>query len=256
MIPSMAEVYMGSPVAAGMGTIAHELAHVLIGNADMYFDFPYPYAAGSLDLMDSGNYRIPPTHMNPIAKLKYGWLRPKIIFRSGAYALDDIETDHVAWILMDPQRGTDEFFVVENRWPGNSSDQGMQDEGLAVWHFIADFQQYNDPIYKPRDVGDYDVNENGVDDWTEITAWGRGAIRMIRSTRRPVSSGFTIDDQAAMWDGADSTGATSYDLLSQDPDIAHAELRWADGTPSGFRILNISPAGPQMMAVVEVPWCW
>jgi hypothetical protein len=31
-------------------------------------------------------------------------------------------------------------------------------------------------------------------------------------------------------------------------------LKWADGTPSGFAIRNISPAGPVMTADVSVPW--
>lgn len=60
-----------------------------------------------------------------------------------------------------------------------------------------------------------------------------------------------FDDSRALWDGSDPE--TGYDLLSDDPDPAHATLRWANGTPSGYSLRDISAAGPAMELTVEVP---
>jgi hypothetical protein len=46
---------------------------------------------------------------------------------------------------------------------------------------------------------------------------------------------------------------TGYDILSTDPNTAHAQLRWADGTPSGFAIKSISPATGTMDVTFELP---
>jgi hypothetical protein len=67
-------------------------------------------------------------------------------------------------------------------------------------------------------------------------------IRPVWDTLRPTQS---------LWDGSDP--ATGYDLLPDAPQ-PKASLRWADGTPSGFAIRNISAAGPVMTADLTVPW--
>lgn len=57
------------------------------------------------------------THFDPFLKLKLGWLRPRVMYRSGRYPLRAVEAQREVWILMDPQRATREYFIVENRWP-------------------------------------------------------------------------------------------------------------------------------------------
>ena len=61
-----------------------------------------------------------------------------------------------------------------------------------------------------------------------------------------------IDDKIALRDGADPI--TGFDVLSDDPNPQHSSLKWADGTPSGFAIRNISAAGAVMTADIQVPW--
>jgi hypothetical protein len=78
-----------------------------------------------------------------------------------------------------------------------------------------------------------------------LNDWGRRGIRMIR----PVWDTFRANQ--SLWDGSDP--ATGYDLLPDAPP-PNASLRWADGTPSGFEIRNISPAGVLMSANITVPW--
>jgi M6 family metalloprotease-like protein len=243
-IPMIAEWYTGNSghpdYDVNLGTPAHELAHLLLGLPDMYFHyrnaFTNPFAAGDYSLMDRSYQK---THLDPFMKLKLGWLRPKILFRGGSYDLDDVESRHTAWILMDPARGSDEYFIVENRFRGNSEyDVEINDQGLAVWHIMENPAVYG-ALPPPPGVTAAQWAQVGTGDW------GRRAIRMLRSIPLP------FNDGKALYDGADSL--TGYDLLSDDSDARHSELRWADGSPSGFALRNISAAGATMQADVTVP---
>jgi M6 family metalloprotease-like protein len=236
--PIMAEVYTGRPLQ--YGTIAHELAHLFLDHEDMYFWFFQPFAAGTYSLMDAGNVPIPPTHLDAFSKLKLGWLQPQLILQSGQYFLPDVETHHSGFVLVNPQRSLDEYFLVENRWPGDSYDRGMMDSGLAVWHIIENPQVYS---ALPPPPG------SPTEEWNKVQPgeWARRGIRMIRPVVGP-----PFDDHKALWDGSDPL--TGYDLLSDSSDSQRAALRWADGTPSGFAIRRISCAGPTMSMMIEVPW--
>jgi M6 family metalloprotease-like protein len=235
-IGTIAEVYIGNP--PNLGVVAHELAHLLLHHGDMYFTFFNPYAAGYYSLMD-GTYKT--THIDPFAKLKFGWLRPYLIVRSGHYTLPSIEAERFVWILMDPSRGPDEYFIVENRWGGTSYDNQMPDAGgLAVWHIMESPAVFGS-VPPPPGVTPQQWSMVGAGDGT------RRAIRMLRPLVVP-----PFNDAIALRDGADP--ATGFDMLSEDPDPQHSCLKWADGTASGFTIRNISPAGPTMTADIHVPW--
>jgi hypothetical protein len=84
-------------------------------------------------------------------------------------------------------------------------------------------------------------------DWSTVSPsdWGRRSIRLIR----PV---IVYDPNKSLWDGSDPQ--TGYDLLSTDPNPQHATLKWADGTPTGFAIRSIPPAGPSMSFRIDVPF--
>jgi len=229
------EFYIGNP--PNIGVVAHELSHILLGTADMYFNFFNSAAAGDYSLMDR-TYKT--THLDPFHKLKLGWALPKIIFRSDRYNLHNVEKHYDIWILLDPTRGTDEYFIVENRWRGTSYDQPMADDGgLAIWHIMENPAVYGS-VPAPR------FTDSAK--WAALSPgdWGRRAIQMIRPILTPPS-----DDGQALWDGAQP--GTDYDLLSKDTNPSHAELRWADGTPSGFNLHSISAAGPTMRATIDVP---
>ena len=254
-ITDIVEWFVGS--TPHVGVAAHELAHLLLEHTDMYFNLPNeerwkgigwdnPYRAGSYSLMDDAG---PGTHLDGFSKLKLGWVWPHLIVRAGHYTLPDVETRHVVWMLMDPRHSTREYFVVENRWPGASFDRGMPDQGgLAVWHIIEDPALYTSAIPPvPPNAPEASRQDLWAAKWATIGAdgWGRRAIRMIR----PIRS--TADSGRALWDGADAE--TGYDLRSADPNAAHAVLRWADGTASGFALRAISAAGPEMEATIEIP---
>ena len=231
-IVTIAEVSIGSP--PGPGIVAHELAHPLLELGDMYFGYFNPTAAGPYSLMDEDG-RAP--HIDPAHKLKLAWLRPQIVLRSGSYELPDVERSGLVLVLLDPRHGEGEYFIVENRWQGSSYDTALDFSGLAVWHVIEDRETYE--RFPPRDVPRKDWDN------PDYKGWSRQGIRMIRPLRAaPFAATLPL------WDG--SAPATGYDLLSIDPLPAHASLRWADGTPSGFAVRQLSPAAAVMRFDVEV----
>ncbi|HPN34574.1 MAG TPA: M6 family metalloprotease domain-containing protein [bacterium] len=232
-IPIIAEAYLGAPPS--LATVAHELAHALFNLPDEYFNFFMPYAAGVYSLMD---ICYSDSHLDPFLKIRLGWVQPAIISETTFIPIPAIEQSHIAYILYDPKHGHQEYFIVENRQPDIAYDSDLPDAGLAVWHIIEDAAVYGS-LGAPAGVS--------AGDWATIgaTDWGRRAIRMIRPVYGP-----PFNNALALWDGADP--ATGYDLLSTDPDASHATLKWADGSPSGFNIKEISASGQEMSALIEV----
>jgi M6 family metalloprotease-like protein len=230
----IAEVSIGSP--PGPGIVAHELSHLLLGHGDMYFSFFTPSAAGIYSLMDQDGSA---PHLDPFAKLKLGWLRPRLIFHNGRYDLRNIETRHTAWVLLDPSRGSDEYFLVENRWPGSTFDRALPDRGLAIWHIMETPAIY-DAALPPPNVSPASWAGLG----SGARTWPRKGIRMIRPIQTP-----PFNNSRALWDGSDL--ATGYDLLSEDPIAGHATLKWGNGSGSGFALRLISGAGPRMQVTVD-----
>jgi len=229
-IPVIAESYIGAPPSPPL--TAHELAHLFLNTPDEYFGFAYPCAAGAFSLMDNHGYG---SHLDPFLKLRLGWAKPRFVTSGGAYTLRAVETSGEVLVLYSPGRSTAEYFLIENRWPDGSYERALPDRGLAVWHIVDDpglLAQIPPPPGCAPDA------------WTQVTPedWGRRAIRLLK----PVQP---LDNAKALWDG--SQPETGYDLLSSDPDPAHATLVWADGTPSGFSIRDIAPAGPEMTVRID-----
>jgi hypothetical protein len=241
-IQLITEFYIGNPPSVPL--VVHELSHLLLAAPDMYGQChpTLPKVCGHSS--DPGAFSIMSTgggHFDPFHKLKLGWAHAQIIFRSGQYSLQAVEESHDVWILMDPARGTDEYFIVENRWRNPENyDSGLPDNGgLAVWHVMENPAVYGSVAPPPLTSAEL---------WSTIPGyeWGRRGVRLIR----PVWSN-PIQDESGLWDGA-QPGA-DFDLLSNDPDPTHGSLRWADGTPSGFELRDISAAGPVMSARITVP---
>jgi hypothetical protein len=136
---------------------------------------------------------------------------------------------------MDLERGFREYYIVENRWPGNFYDSQLPDQGIAVWHIMEESDTY-DAALPPPNVSSAD--------WAPVGGWSRKGIRIIRPIVTP-----PFNDGQAVW----SQGDPGFDLVSDDLDPAHGELKWGDGTPSGFALRQISPASAQMDLLIEVP---
>lgn len=148
--------------------------------------------------------------------MKLGWLKPKVVTQSGWYTLNDVETHPEAYILYDPDHGTQEYFIVENRWPGTSYEAEFNGQGLAIWH-----------IDESHQTGDH---------------WGRKTIHLVRA------GGIGAHDDKALWDGSDPQ--TGYDLT---PDSFPSNTRWRDGSSSGISIKHIPAVAQQVKVYFEVP---
>lgn len=230
VIPGIAEWYLGSPINFPVG--AHELAHLLLGLPDMYGENT-GFRASDYSLMDV-TFR--DSHIDPYHKRKLGWADQQWVRETGTYHLSAAAGSNDVLLLRAPDR-TGEYFLVENRQrTSNKYDSTIRDTGLAVWHIITSPAIYNNLPPPP-----------GVDPklWAGLGFVGRG-IRLLRSV-----PSISENDAKSLYDGSDRE--TGYDLLSEDSNPAHAELRWADGTPSGFSIKNISASADQMSAYIKLP---
>lgn len=139
---------------------------------------------------------------------------------------------------MDPSRSTKEYFLIENRWPdAGNYDRELPDRGLAVWHVMEEAATF--------DAADPPPNVD-PEQWQSLGGFFRRGVRMVRpDVARP------FEDGKAAYDGSEP--GRDHDLVWDDPDPDHGELRWGDGTPSGFAIRDISAAGPTMTFRIEVP---
>jgi len=217
----ISEVSIGDPMH---GIVAHELSHLLLDLGDMYFDgFANPAEAGDFSIMDN---HWTGADLDAAHKLKLGWLHPRPILRSGRYSLTDTEHSNSAWALINPSRGTKEYFLIENRHPAGTYDKNLPDKGLAIWHVLED--QATWAKYPPANVA--------KSDWDRVGGWSRQGIRLIRQVgTAPVQA------NKSLWDAGDAEAANP------------VELRWADGTPSGFSLQDLSAAGATMQATITVP---
>lgn len=222
----IAEWYAGKPI--DFGTAAHELAHLLLHTPDMYFDGYWPYAASVYSNSDNSDIL---QHLSGPEKLKFGWLKYRVVPKSGEYDLQDVETHQDALILFNPKHGSSEYFLLENRWRGTSYDAGgpkigagIPMDGLAVWHVIDDPTIFNE--VKP-------FPPTGV-----LGEWGRLGVRLIRA-----NGSVPVDDAAALF--------AQKDMLISDLTWP-ANLQWLDGSPSGLSIKLLTNAAPVMKVQISL----
>ena len=112
-------------------TSAHEMGHQIFRLLDLYADDKGYTGVGAGSLMCDG--WSDGTHLDPWAKMKLGWLKPTVVTEDGWYDLADVETAPQALILHDPSRGAQDYFIVENRWPGQSHEDFRGKMGIAIW---------------------------------------------------------------------------------------------------------------------------
>jgi M6 family metalloprotease-like protein len=144
------------PVAQGteitnLITHIHEVGHIAFDTTDFYgyyhglFD-PYGPTCGLPD--DTF------VSYNAYNKLHLGWIHPTVVTRDGFYEIHDAGETGEAFILYDYDRGTNDYFVVENRRRDglNVYDQSISDEGLVIWKIDEAVFANPDPNIKMIDL--------------------------------------------------------------------------------------------------------
>ena len=233
IIRNVNELYAAPPHGSDDLAVAIEEAlHLAANLADQYPDDspsnPNPpdrlsndsRRPGQLALTDAGRR---PVHIDPYHKLKWGWLNPQVVDRSGRYTLKDVATTGDALLIYSPFLGDKEFFILENRWRGSSYDRFRSEnrgDGLALWHCIQD----------PS------LSRN----------WARRAVHLRRVDPQLELSG-RIKWHLTLFDGSHP------DRDSDLNDFAEPQnIRFHNDIPSQIQIRNISPAGPVMAVDIIV----
>lgn len=183
--PAMTQVNRG----VGFATLVHELAHQLGEALDLYAeDFNSMKSLMGATCAPNDAEDVHQTvHLDPWHKIQFGWLMPRAMpfNQRGTFPGASLEllaageatgrtSDPFAYILVDPARGPDEYFIVEyrmRRWYDASVAVGTDTEGgLAVWHVTTDSNKRPRLFEKilPGDDGILQTRPSGDDyetDW-------------------------------------------------------------------------------------------
>ncbi len=206
-----------------LGTIAHEMFHVL-GAPDLYrYDESGFIPVGPWDLMSTTDF-IPP-HMNAYMKFLYGgWVSEiPVITKSGTYHLHPLhnydESNQNKSFYKIPSAGSPyEFFVVEYRSHSSIFDSTLPGEGLIIYR-VNILSEGKGNFYTPDEVYVYRPNGNLTEN---------GAILQAHYSA--------------------NTGRTT--LSDHTSPLAFL----SDGSPSGVHISHISDVGETMSFDVTIDY--
>lgn len=96
--------------------------------------------------MLGGNTGSRAVHFDPYTKLKLGWLPYGTVLCSGTCWLYPMGTDGAeALLIRDPSHRATEYFLVEMRKRTSLYEDGLADEGLAIWH-VDETKPYPEPF--------------------------------------------------------------------------------------------------------------
>ncbi|MBL8613943.1 MAG: hypothetical protein JNL38_41770, partial [Myxococcales bacterium] len=203
-----------APIGVGLGTIIHEAAHVVLNQRDMYGWGVGWHALGG-GMVDRSTQLYHPSGWE---KIHLGWARPVVVSHDGYYDVPRLDgPDPAAYILYDPAKGTQHYFVVENRVrsPG-TYEQDVADTGLFVSR--VDERRFLDNELRAVEP-----------------MWPRGQLNAKREWGAPPGESYA-------WDPLDPT--TPQRELS---------APWGDQTPSNVAIRAVGARGDVVRAYFDVP---
>jgi len=215
---------------------AHELSHAVFGTPDYYGITPQPvdwFTLMGISAVGSWNNPVGPHHLDPFYKMKLGWYSPTVVTQDGYYNIPDAETNPVAFILHDPAHGSDEYFMVENRWKGYSYDNSDE----LIGPLVPPLPPANDPA----DIPDQGLLVWHVDEtrsWDGVTT---GGFPKVNLTRRGLT------DATASFNSADPDYYDFYD------GSAPLDAKWYTGVNSKCGVWAASITSDNMRAWLDVP---
>lgn len=216
---------------------AHELGHAVFGFDDTYGNDPEKVLFG----LYGGNRG--PYHLDPYQKDRIGWLTPTVVTQDGWYDIPDVETTNQAFILRDPSHGSDEFFIVENRYAGNSYDNVRLN--------------FEPPRMDNNILYDYLPPDQGLFIWhiDETPPSGKSKIQLIH---RDGSSGSGSETERfyyrdAAFSGEDPKNPEDPPYYNFYDNSSPANARWRNGSESRCGVWAISNSAKTMRAYLDVP---
>ncbi len=213
-----------------------------------------PTAPDMISLMSRSGSNLP--HVDGFHKVQMGWVTPESVIASGTYTLSDVKTDGRVMILPRLNAPHLEYFLLETRIEDNNLatdryDYGINDDGLAIYHVIEPTAACpGDPEGCATAMAPMCVPQGVWDN--HFANFVRTGLRLIqpdgghRLICDPdgVSNCYTETWQT-LWGGVGQSiwqdGPISCPPVIGEPypDGGAPQLRWSDGTPSGYKILNI-----------------
>jgi len=124
------KAWSGGTTLTNTITHIHEISHQALDHND------HQYSAGRLDITGAtcGPATTTIWDYNAWHKLHLGWVTPTVVTKDGFYDVGRWDTTGQAYLLYDPDKGTDHYFVVENRTKtAGSYDKDASDRGLVIW---------------------------------------------------------------------------------------------------------------------------
>jgi len=218
---------------------AHELGHSLL-LPDLYDYTRKSRGIGVYDLMGLGNLDGTNGHQfSAWSKIKLGWIEPTIVTKDGFYVVHDSETHPEAYILEDSSHPEKEYFLVENRFRGNSYDNGISplpDEGIAIYHIDDSVPKFFTPwTWFPW------VNSNELHKMVDIEC--------ADSFTSHFKNADDLDKNKNNGDGNDLWDVTAYGFNSTS---IPCNSRWYDGSSNNIGIYVLSEPGRNMTVYFSV----
>jgi M6 family metalloprotease-like protein len=249
----------------GFATLAHELSH-LLGTVDLYgADFRMN---ANLTLMDATQIGVEDYmgiyHLDPWHKIQLGWIKPRIrplTYPGSCVQLDAPQTftgNREPLILYDPQRGRNEYFIIEHRSAADGaydSELNGHARGIAIWYVRTD-ASFNAVLLPARINPGSDGTLESVPAGDDSIVGGEiiaGANDRLDSTK--------ADTDVYEWDAAVWVVGSPPDVFEPgfrgqstlwDQSHGRFRLKWYDTTDIGIRLRTGAPVGhPSSM---DVEW--
>lgn len=213
-------IALGRVALVGLGanviTLVHEMWHEALDGYDIYgygvgsFDIGGPTCGGADDQMFA---------VNAWQKTHFGWITPTVVTQDGYYNVRRADTTGDAFILYDPSRGVDDYFIVENREPTTGTyDEDASDSGLVIWR----------------------VDES---------KWGNGTLRAVEIMRPDGASNPPCNNNNVCYSGNTSDAWNPGDIATPQRTM---NRKWRDGSDALVAVRAIGNAGSVMRAYFDV----
>ena len=140
--------YCTEPKDGRVGVFCHEFGHML-GLPDLYDTTNRSHGVGAWCVMGAGSWNddgLTPAHFCAWAKVRLGWLRPKVVRAADSLMLDPVEAPHKGDVhrLWTGGGVHQEYFLLENRQL-IGFDRKLPGSGLLIWHIDEAQDSNNNP---------------------------------------------------------------------------------------------------------------
>lgn len=228
--------------ATNLMTLVHEIGHAAFDMPDTYQEEVPELDIGSWT-SSVGDLQL--SEPNAWHKMHLGWLEPTVVTESGHYDVGVGE----AFVLYDPDRGTDEYFLVENRQPRLDATELVEDpagSGDLSRRFVT-FESYDQGVGSTRTGADREnlfTDPGGLAIWrideSQFRAGEDTYMELIGPDGTSQDPGF-MSPRTWHPDASDPMGERTME--------GHA---WTDGTPAALAVRDISPSDDVMRVYFDV----